>query len=71
MWRDSEAMKGAAGGRQECCIACIPQGPWSAIILLSKLNLHSEGQAGRPKCYELSDLLYLLRAWIIQKKAIA
>lgn len=44
-----------------CCIACIPQRPQSMIILLSKLNLHSEGREGRPKGYELSDLLYPLR----------
>lgn len=72
MWGDSEAMKGAAGGRQECCIACIPQGPRSTIILLSKLNLHSEGQVGRPKMlWAQWPIASAEGVDIVQKKAIA
>lgn len=48
------------------CFAGIPQGPRSAIILLSNLNLHPEGRERRPGSDELGDLLYLLTAMLFR-----
>lgn len=66
-WKAQKMERSQPVNHRKCTswIACIPQRPQSMIILLSKLNLHSGGRAGWPEGYELSDLLYLLRAQIL------